>query len=208
MSTLSITSKSPMPDVESEASDPDGDLRRIMRAGEAASDPTLCDGPGHTTIGRVCVCAEDGVDWFVTIPSGAVLPAKVALSCVVRPQHGDLVQAYVVGNRCWLLAVLERNAGASELTLDLGSGHVRLQADNLHIEASGQLTLNARHFANRAEVMTQAASERQTHISGTDATHAGCTMMHTERHLGLHAKSAAVTASGLLKVDAAQIHMG
>ncbi|NOK50272.1 DUF3540 domain-containing protein [Burkholderia thailandensis] len=155
-------------------------------------------------------------EWRVALRPDVVLRAKKAVSCVVAPQAGDLVQICREGERCWVLAVLERDAAGDEtndkttdeVTLDFGDAHVALRARDVRVEARDRLSLEAAQLASRAQVVTQAAAERQTHVSGTDATHAGSTLVHTERHLAMHAKSAVVTAASLLKIDAGQIHMG
>lgn len=162
---------------------------------------------GFTTVGRVSSMAPDGACWVDAEP-GDVLLTRVAVSCIVKPQTGDLVQLYRTSNGCWVLAILERRDDGKDVELDFGASSVLLQAHDVRLEARDRLTLEAAHLASRAAVVTQAAAERQTHVSGTDSTHAGNAFVHAERHLGLHAKSAIVKSESLLKIDAGQIHMG
>ncbi|WP_264299678.1 DUF3540 domain-containing protein [Burkholderia sp. Z1] len=163
---------------------------------------------GYVTIGRVREAALDRAWWVVTEPGGAPRLARAAISCVIKPQPDDLVQLYQAAGGCWVLAILERRGDAASVALDFGAASVSLHARDVHVQARDRLDLEAAHLASRAEVVTLAAAERQAHVSGTDATHAGSTLVHTERHMGLHAQSAAVTAEALLKMDAGQIHMG
>jgi hypothetical protein len=177
-------------------------LERIEPAADAARLPV--DG---VVLARI----EDGAgpdSWFARLPSGELVRARVAVSCLVRPLRGDLVQLSAHPAGSWVTAILERAAATQDLSLDFGNASVVLKARDLQLEAGDCLRLQAAHLENRANAVTTAAAERYASISGTDATHAGNTLLHTERHMGLHARSATITAESLLKVDAAQIHMG
>lgn len=188
-----------------------------MSAREWVREPALpANAAAATLLARIEGERTAAGEWRVALRPDVVLRAKKAVSCVVAPQAGDLVQICREGERCWVLAVLERDAAGDEtndkttdeVTLDFGDAHVALRARDVRVEARDRLSLEAAQLASRAQVVTQAAAERQTHVSGTDATHAGSTLVHTERHLAMHAKSAVVTAASLLKIDAGQIHMG
>ncbi|AGK49990.1 hypothetical protein BTI_5356 [Burkholderia thailandensis MSMB121] len=206
-------------------------LTRIMKGGGRDADasaraasadvPARESAPPANAAATTALARIDGErtaadEWRVALRPGVVLRAKKAVSCVVAPRAGDLVQICREGERCWVLAVLERGGASDEandrtndeVTLDFGDAHVALRARDVRVEARDRLSLEAAQLASRAQVVTQAAAERQTHVSGTDATHAGSTVVHTERHMAMHAKSAAVTAASLLKIDAGQIHMG
>jgi len=192
---------------------------RIKKNGKELSEPMATmlrrsgavGSMGNFTIGHIGMVAADGA-WWVATDSGGHVSARVAISCIVKPQLGDLVQMYRTALGSWILAILERrNEGSdvgSEIVLDFGMAGVQLQARDVRVQAHEQLTLEAARFASRAEVVTQTASERHVRVSGTDATYAGNTFIHTERHLGLHATSAVLKAEALLKMDAGQIHMG
>lgn len=205
-----ITSKAVVSIVSSQ---PDGDpnagneLRRIIQANAESLSFATSMQAGQMTIGHIRHGDAANAEWVVDVMD-ATMRAKLAPSCLIRPEPGDLVQVFVMGSRCWLLAVLERNDPSCELVIDMGDACLQLRARQLHIVASDELAMRARSYSNRAEVIVQTASERQTHIGGTDATHAGCSMQYVERHIGMHAKNVVVTGSALLKMDAAQIHMG
>ncbi|TCW77481.1 type VI secretion protein [Burkholderia sp. SRS-46] len=193
---------------------PDVSETRARDSGLQEPMPTLLKrqvaaGPvGYVTIGRVGETALDGAWWVATEPGGEPRLARTAVSCLVKPQPDDLVQLYLAAGGCWVLAILERRGDAASVALDFGKASVLLQAHDVRVQAHDRLDLEAAHIASRAEVVTQAAAERHAHVSGTDAMHAGNTFIHTERHLGVHAQSAVVTADALLKMDAGQIHMG
>jgi hypothetical protein len=200
------------PDVRDETQAREADasrdaLTRIMKAA-GAQESSPPKPVGTMTLGRVTDAGPAAGDWRIALPSGAVLTAQTALSCLVQPQRDDLVQLYVDHGRCWVLAILERCTESQALTLDFGAAHVVVEAHDLRLHARDGMTLEAAHLASRADVITQAAAERQAHIGGTDATHAGNTLVHTERHMGLHAKSAVITSASLLKIDGGQIHLG
>ncbi|AOJ83237.1 MULTISPECIES: DUF3540 domain-containing protein [Burkholderia] len=204
-------------------------LTRIMKGGARVRDEKACEqaepadarassspAAASTTLARIDGKRTAAGEWPVAVQPGVVLRARKAVSCVVAPEPGDLVQICREGEHCWVLAVLERGAAGGEkrgeknreVLLDFGDAHVALRARDVRVEARDRLSLEAAQLASRAQVVTQAAAERQTHVSGTDATHAGSTVVHTERHMAMHAKSAVVTAASLLKIDAGQIHMG
>ncbi|WP_059504788.1 DUF3540 domain-containing protein [Burkholderia territorii] len=162
---------------------------------------------GRLMMGRIGAAATDGAWWVVTESNDPVL-AHVAVSCVVKPQGGDLVQIYRTPVGCWVMAILERSDETSSVVLDFGQNSVRLQARDIYVRAGDRLNLEAVNFESRANVITQAAAERHARVGGTDVTHAGNTFIYTERHIGLNAKSAALKSKSLLKIDAGQIHMG
>ncbi|WP_082151181.1 DUF3540 domain-containing protein [Chromobacterium sp. LK1] len=144
----------------------------------------------------------------VRLVSGAALDARVAFGCQPRPQRGDLVQLALSDEACWVLAILERDDAMAHCVLDFGVASVQVQAGELRLHADGELSLHGRQLNSRAEQIGTRAQERQTHIGGSDLTQCGSQLLHVERHLGLHAASATLTSSSLLKLDAGQIHLG
>lgn len=156
---------------------------------------------------RVCAQGEGDGEWLVRLPTGALRQARAAFSCLVRPQRGDLVQLAASEEGCWVLAVLERPQPGGVCRLELGAASVQLHAAELHLCADGELSLNGQQLNSRAQAIATAAQERQTHIGGTDAAHCGSLLLHADRHMGLHAKSTALSSASLLKLDAGQIHV-
>jgi hypothetical protein len=139
---------------------------------------------------------------------GGVYPVKIALSCLIQPQAGDLVQILQTHAQCWVLSVLERETPQQALQLDFGIHAVNINAQQMTFNVAGQLQFSAEEIKAEANVLIQNAADRQSHITGTDSTYAGSVVLKAERHLGIHAGMANLKAKSLLKIDAAQIHMG
>ncbi|WDD90516.1 DUF3540 domain-containing protein (plasmid) [Burkholderia sp. FERM BP-3421] len=190
--------------VESSEDEMPEPMRTLLKRSAAPFSPGAA---GRMSIGRVTGAESDGL-WRIVVEPGCALYARAAVSCIVRPQADDLVQLYQAADGCWVLAILERRGDAADVVLDFGAAEVLLQAQDVRVQARDRLGLEAAQLSSRAEVITEAAAERHAHVSGTDATHAGNTFVHTEGHLGMHAQSAVVTAEALLKMDAGQIHVG
>jgi len=81
----------------------------------------------HLTIGRVCGSEDHGV-WRISALPGDTVLARVAVSCLVKPQLDDLVQLYQTARGCWVLAILERSGDAEAVVLDFGAASLRIQA--------------------------------------------------------------------------------
>lgn len=178
-------------------------LERAERLPDTAQLPT-----GSALLARI----EDSAgqdSWLLRLlHSGELAQARVAVSCLVRPMRGDLVHLCIHPAGAWITAILERTAATQDVSLDFGNASVVLKARDVQLEASDRLRMQAAHQESRANTVTTTAAERYALVSGTDATHAGNTLLRTERHMGLHAGSTTLTAESLLKVDAAQIHLG
>ena len=175
------------------------ELKRLVSGGEQHSE-------------RIRVCRLQTLadsDWLGFEDShGDFYPVKAALSCLIQPQAGDLVQVLQTQAQCWVLAVLERDTPQQALQLDFGTQAVSINAQQVSFNVAEQLQFKAEEIRAEANVLIQAAADRQSHISGTDTTYAGSVALKAERHLGIHAGMANLKAKSLLKIDAAQIHMG
>ncbi len=163
------------------------------------------------------------------------LSAKVALSCLVQPEPGDLVAASLLDGTLWVTAILSRDSG---LPLQL------IAAGNLHIAApNGTLTVSAEAFniqASRARLLL----DDVLHIGRALTAHIGViktvgtivetlaerVMLQAKRsirileesdHLRAHhidynatssisllSENTFITAENTVRVDANQIHMG
>ena len=89
--------------------------------------------PGPAETARVLDRTDDGL---LVACAGAVRPARVALSCLVQPEPGDLALVAATGAGLFVLALLERPAPApSRLTL----------GTEAEITATGTLTLLGGH---------------------------------------------------------------
>ena len=89
--------------------------------------------PGPADTARVLDRTDDGL---LVAYAGAVRPARVALSCLVQPEPGDLALVAATGAGLFVLALLERPAPAP-LRLTLGT--------EAEIAATGTLTLLGGH---------------------------------------------------------------
>lgn len=135
--------------------------------------------------------------------NGELVPVQVADSCLLRVEVGDLVHAVQADGVVWVLSVLKKNASnAGDVRqLDFGESELHISAQKICMAAGQRIDIHA-------PLLTQTAKNRQSHVEGTDSARVGNSIVHAESHLSLHARSAMVTAASLLKVDAAQIHMG
>jgi hypothetical protein len=145
---------------------------------------------------------SDDTDLFMDV-GGEKVSAQVAASCLLRVEAGDWVHAILADGVIWVLSVLKKHSASSPSVrhLDLGDAELHVSAKTIRLHADQQIAI-------QAPLLTQAATNRQSHIDGTDSARVGNSIVHAESHLSLHARSAMVTAASLLKVDAAQIHMG
>lgn len=135
--------------------------------------------------------------------NGESLPIRVAHSCLLRVEVGDWVQAVLADGMVWVLAVLTKHApqAGALRQIDFGDSELHITAKKISMTATQQVDIHA-------PLLTQAAKNRQSHIDGTDSARVGNNIVHADGHLSMHARSAMVTAASLLKIDAAQIHMG
>lgn len=94
------------------------------------------------------------------VVDGRIVSAKRAASCLVVPIVGDEVLVSEVGDRVYVLSILERHAAASS-TVELGSG-VRLEVEGraLRVEGAEEVVLAPeKHFTvNTKDVSVRAES--------------------------------------------------
>lgn len=96
------------------------------------------------------VTGREGADLTVLTAGGAVLLARRAVSCLVAPELRDRVLVATRGRECFVLAVLEREAGAGvELTAE-GDMAIRLPEGALTLSAAGDVAV---------------ISEREVHVA-------------------------------------------
>jgi hypothetical protein len=172
---------------------------------------------GAAVVGRVVHVRTVERDGRVMLDGGAA--ARVAVSCLLRPQSGDrVVLAELPGGPPFVIAILERPgtpsaqlevAGAQCLTL--AAPRVTLTAveaiemsslrDIEITAASGRFSINARHLAVTAvESFIQNARDCIANI-GTYA-------LQVRSLLRLHGQQAILTAERDMKIDAEQISVG
>ncbi|WP_211470865.1 DUF3540 domain-containing protein [Collimonas humicola] len=133
---------------------------------------------------------------------------RVALSCLIQPVAGDLVQIFFSKECYWILAVLERRDNSQGIHLNFEQHSVSLLAGQIELRSTSSMTLSSQELSLKANLLSQTLIERQTHISGSDTTHAGSVALYAQRHMGFYSKVTTFAAQSLLKIDGGQIHMG
>ena len=98
-------------------------------------------------------------------------PARVAASCLVRPQAGDRVVVWAPdGGACWVTAVLERAGDATVLSapgpLTIEAPRIGMVARTVHVTAGDFLT-NTRSRHSVEDTRTEVARVRVADV-GTD----------------------------------------
>lgn len=101
--------------------------------------------------GTVAAARENG---FLVLVDAACLEALPAVSCVVRPEKGDVVLLSVDGGRAFILSILERPGDRQARTLQF-DGQVSMQVRNggFRLSADEELSLASR------ERMTMASKQ-------------------------------------------------
>jgi hypothetical protein len=184
------------------------DLQRLMQRPHAAPPGHISTQAAQVWVATLYNCDTSQGELQAQDPSGAWLTVLRAHSCLVAPQPGDLVQVVQAGEQCWAVNVLVSATPDQGLVLDANGQKLTLAAQDLHLRATGRLSQEADIRASSARLCIDTIQERQTRVHGTDTLRAQHAMTHVERHHSVHAGSATLTAGSLLKIDAAQIHMG
>lgn len=109
--------------------------------------------------GVVRASAEDG--WLVSHERGSLV-ARVAASCLLAPEEGDLVLYARVPEGAFILGVLQRSSSQHSLRVD---GELRISATSVHLDADEELTLRSR---GAARILTEALT-----LATTEATWVG-----------------------------------
>ena len=177
------------------------ELARLIHGHRAPQPtPSRASLPAQMYVGRMepaAACAlpasEAVQPYAVRLQDGSCLQASKAASCPLQPQAGDLVQLLVCQAQAWIVHVLERHDPLAPSVLELGAGTVQLQAGELHLQA---------------DTLRETALRKQSDIQGWSTTRAAFVDVHAERQLNLFGNTTTLLADALLKVDAAQIHMG
>jgi len=183
-------------------SSPELDLKRLVMQPKHPTS-TLGTLDARVLVGTLVEIQDADATGLWMDVGGEQIPAQVAASCLLRVEAGDWVHAVLAGGVIWVLSILKKNSASSPAVrhLDLGEAELHVSAKTIRMRADQQIGLHA-------PLLTQVATNRQSHIDGTDSARVGNSIVHAKSHLSLHARSAMVTAASLLKVDAAQIHMG
>jgi hypothetical protein len=186
-------------------------------------------------VGRI-VCLS-GTEFLVELESGRTR-AQRAVSCLVAPEPGDRVLVGGASEEeLFILAILQRNGerpkritSEGDLVLELDSGSFTVAAREgiaLHSPQTVGVTAarvevqagQARLVVGKAQVIGEAIDaiwERLTQrvktsfrrVDGLDQVRSGAVDYSADGMMRLHAENTMVTAKGLVKTDAAQVHIG
>ena len=186
-------------------------------------------------VGRI-VCIS-GTEFLVEHDSGRAR-AQRAVSCLVAPEPGDRVLLGGAGtDELFILSILQRNGARpkritseGDLVMELDSGGFTVAARegiSLHSPQEVGVTAarvdvktgEARMVVGRAQVIGEAIDaiwERVTQrvktsfrrVDGLDQVRSGAVDYSADGMMRLHAENTMVTAKGLVKTDAAQVHIG
>lgn len=153
------------------------------------------------------------------------LPAKQALSCLVKPRVGDQVMYWNNVDDRWILAVLtctnniteQDNVDAREVSLP-GNAGMQLQAkkftvnaqDDIHLNSLGNIALNTvvGKLSFNAKSCIQTIQDSFINIAKHMINRADYIDQQAEKVLKSHASHQIITAEKDVKVDAERINMG
>jgi hypothetical protein len=185
-------------------------------------------------LGRLAAFLPDG-QLSVEDDGGAVWLCRRAASCLLKPELGDTVLlSGPDGLRVYLIAVVEQSDTSTSCIdapgdLSLRSpGRLHMQAAEWVIKADqgecqvnemryigqivdatvGRLRLVGKVFESVADRMVQMARSALRLIDETDQSRVGHLDVQATETVRIHGKHALVTGKELVKVDAAQIHLG
>lgn len=205
-----------------------------LRAPMAAPSPVqIADRPATPSVAETARVVDRTEDGLLLELAGTVRPGRVALSCLVQPEPGDLALIARTRQGLFVLALLER-AGEAPTRLALGpdaevtAGTLRFTAETLHVQArigrilleelthiGRTVTAHANKIRFIGDTLETLADRLLTQVrrsfrfvSETEQLRAGDIDHRAEQTLTLRGQTAFVTADTLVKVDADQIHMG
>jgi hypothetical protein len=182
--------------------------------------------------------ANDSTKMVQAIAEGGVLLehgefAKIALSCLVRPEPGDTV-AVLRATDLWVTCVLMRDSDAAICLLAPGdmeiaaAGALTVKAGALNVQAGrARLWLDelahfgrtvtahlaaAKIFGGVLETVAERVLLRTRHsyrvVDELDHVRCGASDHKAEGVMHIQAENTFITADNVVRVNAAQIHMG
>lgn len=125
------------------------------------------------------IVRSSGEDGLIVQRNGRGEPARVAMSCLVRPEPGDLVLLAETQQALWVIAVLESAAprpltieAPGDLHIAADRGRLSLGADEVHIEATtrarlatADLTVEAKQGHTLIGSLVHAGREISAHVA-------------------------------------------
>jgi hypothetical protein len=177
--------------------------------------------------------ANDSIKLVQAVAEGGVLLehgefAKVALSCLVRPEPGDSVAVLRAGG-LWVTSVLTRESDAPLCLLAPGdleiatAGSLSLRAGTLNVRAAKAKFLleevlhfgrmvTAHLFGGVLETVADRVLLRARHsyrvVDELDHVRSGTSDHKAEGVMHIQAENTFITADNVVRMNAGQIHMG
>jgi hypothetical protein len=187
-------------------------------------------GPSAHRRARVTARRDDGC---MILLDGRPVFARVALSCLVRPEPDDHVLALFAGE-LWIVCVLERESGAplhlltrGDAVIGAGTGTLDVHVGRLNVVASTAewlvdellyagraVTAHLSHLRSFARVIETLAgrihlSAKSSHRAIEEGDHLTARVIdHSADSLHLQGDCAFINGGTAIRMDAAQIHMG
>ncbi|HYZ31930.1 MAG TPA: DUF3540 domain-containing protein [Crenalkalicoccus sp.] len=188
---------------------------------------------GSTALAEVL--AREGEELVLRQENGLSTAARRAFSCLVQPESGDRVLVAAAGEEAFVLAVLERRGGRpmtlalpDGATLAAPAGRLAVAAETLVLEARrgqvavqelglsgkrldarlGRIALVAEAIETLAERVLGRFRRSYRFVEEGEQLRARDIDQRATGHLNLQAETTTLQAGLLVKLDAAQIHMG
>ncbi|WP_167387605.1 DUF3540 domain-containing protein [Paraburkholderia susongensis] len=190
------------------ATDGQSNFLQLIRRPASERLPDNCSQNPHVVIGRLASATSSTDAWLIELDDALRLPARKAVSCLIAPAQGDLVQATVHGSTCWITAVLERGTQAgAELLIDTANQTLTIRAQAFRVRAEEEIAYIGDSVKVKSLTLREEVEHRTSVVHGTSSTCARSVNIEALSHLALHAPMTTLTADSLVKVDAPQVHI-
>lgn len=187
----------------------------------------------HGVVDTAVVQSSEGGRVLVEA-AGVTRPARLALSCLVMPEPGDRVLVAEASGTGWVLAILERG-GPAPVQVRLphmaevsSPGHLTIAADAFSLRTRsaqvladelscfgrtaavhvGTLRLIGQAIETLVDRVLLRARRSSRTVTELDEVQSATISHRADGMMHLHAGHVLVSAKGIAKIDASQIHMG
>jgi hypothetical protein len=159
-------------------------------------------------VGRLTSTTSSTDTWLIELDGAQHLPARRAVSCLIAPAEGDLVQATVHGSICWITAVLERvTQDGAELLIDTPNQPLTIRAQSFRVTVEEEISYSGDSVKVKSLTLREEVEHRTSMVRGTSSSCARSVNIEALSHLALHGPMTTLTADSLVKVDAPQVHI-
>ena len=132
----------------------------------------------------------------------------LAISCLLKPQVGDLVSCICYGDSAWIQHILATAAGSSQASISIDQGKVSINADSISLNASSVIGVESDRYVRKSRIAKDCADEKFSDVSGNRIEYSKNLIIRASQHANIKADSLTQVAGSLMKFDASQIHMG